>query len=286
MGYNLKVLAERAVDQTLYYEHGCNLELRECIHDHVEDFRMIYTEEEFLKMSDHWIAARKKYEEMGRPECHPDRMDGLSTLILDGDRLHHDRFAVEFVRGGAEKDGGGDTLHVHYRNQRMHLTKRDFYRMALAMEEARRSYNQDYSEEVRLSDPQVTLRQVASETYVPWLEEYIADESIPRADANDFWDLFLEVKKLTRPEDDQRPDGGWTQDVPRTRTVPEDVNKRYLYTVYECIKKYGYGRGPFKYDYVRAHVNKDTGLLEITGSHRAAALKVLGYDTITVTVTN
>lgn len=286
MGYNLKILSERAVDQTLYFEHGCNLELRECIHDHVEDFRMIYTEEEFLKMADHWARAKKKYDEMGRPSCHPDRGDGLATTILDGDRLHHDRLGIEFVRGGAEKDGGGDTLHIHYRNNRIHLTKRDFYRMALAFEEARRSYNVDYSSEVSLDAPFVALRQVALEVYVPWLEEYISDESILRANADDFWDMFLESKELIRPEEVQRPDGGWLQDQPRTRTLPEDFNKRYTYTVYECIKKYGYGEGPFKYDYIRAHVNPDIGKLELTGSHRIAALKVLGYDTIKVAITN
>jgi len=286
MGYNLKVLAERKVDQTLYYEHGCNLELRECIHDHVEDFRMIYTEEEFIQMADHWARAKKKYDDMGQPSCHPDRGDGLSVTILKGDRFHHDRVGIEFVRGGAEKDGGGDTIHFHYRNNRIHLTKRDFYRMALTFEESRRAYNIDYADTVRLSDPNVSLRPVALTHYIPWLEEYISNDSIVRADADDFWDFFLKSKELTRPVEVQRPDGGWLEDQPRTRSLPEEFNKRYTYIVYECIRKYGYGEGPFKYDYIRAHVNPDIDKLELTGSHRAAALKVLGYDEVIVTITN
>lgn len=285
MGHNLKILAERPIDQTLYFDHSCALELRECIHDHVEDFRMIYTEDEFLKMSDHWIKARQEYEDMGRPQCYSDRSDNLSTIKLEGDRLHHDRLGVEFVQGGAEKDGGGDTFHIHYRNNRIHLTKRDFYRMCLVFEEARHAYNVDYATTIRLSDPNVALREVAVNDFIPWLCEYVT-EDLPKANADDFWDMFLESKRLGRPDEVQRPDGGWLENQSRTRDLPEDFNRRYLYTIYECIKKYGYGEGPFKYDYIRAQMNHDSGKLELTGSHRAACLKVLGYDEVPVVITN
>ncbi len=285
MGTNIKILAEREVNQTLYYDHQCNLELRECIHDHIEDMRMVYTEQEFLDMSDHWIAARKEYEEKGRPECTSTLADHLSTKVLTGDRLHHNRLAVEFTEGGADKDGGGDTIHVHYRNQRIHLTKRDYYRMALTFEESRRAYNIDFADTVRLSDPAVSIREYARNTLVPWLEEYVADMSIPREDPDMFWDMFLEQRNLLRPEDIQRRDGGFIGLEKTTRTVPTEFDKRYLCTVYECMKKYGYAEGPFKYDYVRAH-KVSNGTLEIAGSHRAAALTVLGYDEIKVTITN
>ncbi len=284
MGHNLKVLAERPVDQTLYYDHGCALELRECIHDHVEDFRMIYDEEEFIRMSDHWINARREYEERRRPRCHSGLSETLSNFRLDGQRLHHDRLGIEFVQGGADKDGGGDTIHIHYRNQRIHLSKRDFYRMCLTFEEARRSYNIDYATKIKLSDPNVVLREVAVNEFAQWLREY-AEGDVPRAEPGDFWDMFLESKMLNRPEGIQRPDGGWLQGQPRTRDLPEDFNKRYLYTIFECIKKYGYGEGPFKYDYIRAHTNEH-GQIEMSGSHRAACLKALGYDEISVVVTN
>lgn len=285
MGTNIKILAEREVDQTLYYDHQCNLELRECVHDHVEDMRMVYTEEEFLDMSDHWIAARKAYEEKGRPRCYDDLADHLSTKVLKGDRLHHNRLAVEFTVGGADKDGGGDTVHVHYRNQRIHLTKRDYYRMALVFEESRRAYNFDFAETIRLSDPAVFIREHAKNTYVPWLEEYVGDTAIPREDPDMFWDMFLEQKHRLRPEDMQRQKGGFIGFDTTTRGVPVEFDKRYLYTIYECVKKYGYAEGPFKYDYVKVH-RVSNGSLEIAGSHRAAVLTALGYDEIKVTVTN
>jgi hypothetical protein len=283
MGVNIKVLGERAVDQTLYYGHECNLELRECFHDHVEDFRLVYDKDEFLQMSDHWIKAREEYDKMGQPEAQEQNIS-LSTTVLDGQRLHHERAALEFTQGGADRDGGGDTIHFHYRHCRIHLTKRDFFRLGALFSEALRCYEKHFSTVVDLRGPDVVLRDVAKDVYIPWLLDYIK-EDVPRANPDDYWDLFLKHKDLLRPEEIQRPDGGFLKDQPRTRNVPEEEDKRYLYTMFECIKKYGYGEGPFRYDYIRAQPTGD-GKLELTGSHRAACLWLLGYDEIPVVITN
>ena len=101
--------------------------------------------------------------------------------------------------------------------------------------------------------------------------------------------MYLESKKLIRPEDEQRLEGGWFLDENgkevRSRTPPDDFNKRYLYTIYECIKNYGYGEGPFKYEYVHVQRMPDNTFL-VRGSHRAAALTVLGYTGILAAVIN
>jgi len=288
MGHHLKLLAEEQVDQTLYYEHSCTLELRECIHDHFEDMRPVYTKEDFLAMSDHWIEARKTYDEMGQPE--PEEQScTLHTFRLPGKRLHHERAALEFIRGGADKDGGGDTLHFHYRHVRTHLSKRDFNGLCDLWKQGDKAYAQDFAENIDLTSSNVNLGQVAVDQYIPWLQEYIENQDILRADPDEFWDMFLESKKLIRPEEEQRADGGWLLDEKgnevRSRTVPEDFNKRYLYTIYECIKKYGYGEGPFKYDYVYVQRMSD-GTYLMRGSHRAACLVVLGYDNILAIVIN
>jgi len=288
MGYHLKLLGEEQVDQTLYYEHSCTLELRECIHDHFEDMRPVYTKEEFLAMSDHWIEARKVYDEMGQPE--PEEQGcTLHTFRLPGQRLHHERTALEFARGGADKDGGGDTFHFHYRHVRTHLSKRDFNILCELWKQSDKTYTQNFAETIDLESDYVKLGQTAVSHYIPWLQEYIENQDIPRADPDEFWDMYLAFKKLIRPVEEQRVHGGWLLDENgnevRSRGVPEDFDKRYLYTVYECIKKYGYGQGPFKYDYV--HVQRlpdDTHL--VRGNHRAACLTVLGYAQILAVVTN
>jgi len=286
MGFNLKLLGEEQVHQTLYYEHSCTLELRECIHDHFEDMRPVYTKEEFLAMSDHWIEARKKYDEMGQPV--PEEQSAtLHTFRLPGQRLHHERAALEFTRGGADKDGGGDTFHFHYRHVRTHLSKRDFNVLCGLWRQSDKAYAQDFSETISLS--QVKFGQVATDLYIPWLQEYIKNEEIPRANADDFWDMYLKSKKFIRPEEEQRAEGGWLLDENgnevRSRPVPEDFNRAYLHTIYECIKKYGYGEGPFKYDYVHVQRLPDDTYL-VRGSHRAAALKLLGYENISVLIIN
>ncbi len=288
MGHNLKLLGEEQVDQTLYYEHSCTLELRECIHDHFEDMRPVYTKEEFLAMSDHWIEARKKYDEMGQPN--PEEQNAtLDTFRLQGKRLHHERAALEYTRGGADKDGGGNTFHFHYRHVRTHLSKRDFNILCDLWKQSDKAYAQDFAEIINLNSDHVKLGQVATDQYIPWLQEYIENQEIPRVNPDDFWDMYLESKKLTRPEEEQRPDGGWLRDEEgneiKSRTLPEDFNKRYLYTAYECMKKYGYGEGPFKYDYVHVQRMSDETYL-VRGSHRAAILTVLGYTEILAVVIN
>jgi len=288
MGHNLKLLGEEQVDQTLYYEHSCTLELRECFHDHFEDLRPVYTKEEFLAMSDHWIAARKKYDELGQPE--PEEQNAtLNSFRLPGKRLHHERAALEFTRGGADKDGGGDTFHFHYRHVRTHLSKRDFNILCDLWKQSDKAYAQDFAETIDLNSDDVKIGQVAIEEYIPYLQEYIENQDIPRADPDKFWDMYLECKKLIRPEDEQRVDGGWLLDGDgnevRSRSAPNDFNKQYLYTIYECIKKYGYGEGPFKYDYVHVQRLPDDTYL-VRGSHRAACLTVLGYTEIPAVVIN
>ena len=211
MGHNLKLLGEEQVDQTLYYEHSCTLELRECIHDHFEDMRPVYTKEEFIAMSDHWIAARKKYDEMGQPN--PEEQNAtLDTFRLQGKRLHHERAALEYTRGGADKDGGGNTFHFHYRHVRTHLSKRDFNILCDLWKQSDKAYAQDFAEIINLNSDHVKLGQVAADQYIPWLQEYIENQEITRANPDDFWDMYLESKKLIRPEEEQRPDGGWLRD--------------------------------------------------------------------------
>ena len=136
------------------------------------------------------------------------------------------------------------------------------------------------------------IGQVATDQYIPWLQEYLALTDagvIPRADPDDFWDLHLESKKLIRPEEEQRVDGGWLLDANgkevRSRVLPEEFNKQYLYTIYECMKRYGYGAGPFKYDYVHVQRMPDETYL-VRGSHRAAVLTMLGYTEIPAVVIN
>lgn len=127
MGFNFKILSEESVERSLYDNYPAILELREYIHFHEGNLRALYTKEEFLKVSDMFIAARKTYDEMGQPE--PNEQDiTLAATHFDGPRLYESRVALEYTKGGAPD--GEHTIHFHYRNFRTHLTKGDFEQLA------------------------------------------------------------------------------------------------------------------------------------------------------------
>jgi hypothetical protein len=103
-------------------------------------------------------------------------------------------------------------------------------------------------------------------------------------------DVLLEHKRCLRPEDEQRYSDGWLKREDGTefrgRSVQlTDIDKTHLFTIFESIKKYRYGEGPYKYDYIRAE-RKDNGKIYLTGAHRVACLLKLGYDEVPVVVAN
>jgi len=261
MGHNIKILAEDDVPMTLHSRSLC-LELRENIHDHFSDIRPVWTKKEFLTLSDHWIAARKKYDELGQPEPGEESIT-LDARVMSGDCLHKDRVALELTKGGSPK--GDDMVHFHYDNLRIHMTQNNFLQVAQIFKEALEC---------------VCWGTVIDKEYLPMLQEY---EGGTNPDA--FKDLFLESRQLIRPEDEQRHSDGWLKRPDgsefRSQGVSREFDRKYLYAVLESIKKYGYGKGPYKNDYVRAQ-RTDEGKLFLTGSHRIACLLHLGYNEIRV----
>jgi len=276
MGFNLKLLAEESIPTTLHSRSAC-LELRENFHDHMSDIRPVYSKEEFLALSDHWIAARKVYDEAGQPGPKEQNIT-LDQRYIPGECLHKDRVALELTRGGAPE--GDDMVHFHYDHLRIHMTKNNFLQMAQVFKEAMECYMRHYSSVVKMSDPDVYWSPEVERIYLPWLQEYDGSTK-----SEDFKDMFLESRRLIRPEEEQRYSDGWLKDSDgkelRTRTASEDINRQYLYTVFESVKDYGYGEGPYKNDYIRAQ-RTDEGRLLLTGAHRVACLLHLGYDEVRV----
>jgi hypothetical protein len=280
MGYNLKILSEAQVNTHLF-NRCCRLELRENFHNHEADMRPVYTKEEFLALSDMWIEARAKYDAMGQPNPEEQNIN-LADTRLPGEGLHKDRVALELTGNITTKER--EMVHFHINNFRLDLVEEDFMAVARIWTEALRSFNQASAKQISLQDKEtVRIPGVAEELYIPWLQEYIDNPEIPRANPDNYWDMFLESKRLLRPEDDQRYSQGWHPTEPRTRTIPEDFNRSYLYTLYEVIKKYGYGKGPFNYDYIPAESLPD-GRIHLSAAHRVACLWVLGYNNVEVVV--
>jgi hypothetical protein len=82
MGYNINILAEKNALSKRDVNHSARLELEECIHFHVDDFRFMWTTKEFLHLADIFAQAKEKVTEMGCPD-QSDRMNvGLSWKAL------------------------------------------------------------------------------------------------------------------------------------------------------------------------------------------------------------
>lgn len=276
MGHNERILSERAIETALYSDWPLTIELRENIHLHYRNWRPVVTKEQFLAITDAFAQARKKFDELGQPERDA-HGPGLADVKLPSP-LHQNRVALELCTDG--------TIHFHFDDMRLHIDKRTFVRLGLVFKESLQEYCKHNSTTVKLSEVDSAI--VVQGLYLPWLDEYTASQD-SKEDPDNFPDMFSEHKKLLRPENEQRYSDGWLKHPDgtefRTRSVPMEFDKKYLFTLFESIKKYGYGQGPYKYDYIRATCGAD-GKIYLTGAHRSACLIKLGYEEIPVIITN
>ena len=276
MGDTARLLSEPAIEPALYSDWPLTIELRENIHLHYRNWRPVVNKEQFLAITDAFAWARKAFDELGQPE-RADQGPGLADVKLPPP-LHQNRAAVELCTDG--------TIHFHFDDMRLHIDKRTFVRLGLIFKESLQEYCKHNSITVKLSE--VDSAGVVQDLYLSWLDEYVSSQD-SKEDPDNFPDMFLEHKRLLRPEDEQRYSDGWLKNPDgsefRTRSVPTGFDKKYLFTLFESIKKYGYGTGPYKYDYIRATPD-DTGKIYLTGAHRSACLIKLGYEEIPVIITN
>ena len=276
MGHNERILSERAIEPALYSDWPLTIELRENIHLHYRNWRPIATKEQFLAITDAFVQARKKFDELGQPE-RDENGPGLADVKLPAP-LHQNRVALELCSDG--------TIHFHFDDMRLHIDKRTFVRLGLVFREGLQEYCKHNSTTISLSEAEVAG--VVHDLYLSWLDEYIASPE-NKEDPDNFPDMLLENKRLLRPEDEQRYSDGWLKHPDgtelRRRSTPMEFDKKYLFTLFESIKKYGYGKGPYEYDYIRA-TQDDSGKIYLTGAHRTACLMKLGYEEIPVIITN
>jgi len=285
VGSNEHILSERAIEPALYSDWPLTIELRENFHLHYRNWRPVVNKEQFLKITDAFAEARRKYDELGQPE--KDEHGPTLGEVKLSPPLHQNRLAVELCTDG--------TVHFHFDDMRLHMDQRTFFRMGLVFREALQEFCRTQAKAVKISECEVG--DIVRKVYLPWLEEYIEDMAtpgvhyFPQSQLGDLVYTFLEAKNQLRPEDQQRYSRGWLkrQDGSeyRTRPLPEEMDRRLLYAIYESIKEYGYGEGPYQHDYIRAHpFVHDENKLFLTGSHRVACLIALGYDEIKVVETN
>lgn len=275
VGQNIEILAESSSTPGLHCHHAVTLELQECVHFHMEDFRFMWTVQELLAIAKAFEQAQKKVIELGIPES-LEHMQMLGQVILDGDRLHQNRWAMELTKDG--------TIHFHNKSLRTHMFQADFQELCELFREASIELRQYGKQSINLSNAIIKYHPVVKQ-HRETLRSYISSNR--QADPNEVVKLEYQrrwYRKFPQGKTEdtlQRPNGLLPTTWPGT--VPDDFDKRYLYTIYESIKHFGYACGPFWGQLIPAYKQRD-GSLYLIGSHRVASLLELGINQIDVFV--
>lgn len=259
MGTIKRILVERRIGRQGYYPDHARLELAENVHLHWRDLRLVMSITDMLILRGILSDGVSAWETMGRPESLPE------FKVLDENRLrdegyHADRLAVE------EQDDG--SVHIHYRDLRIHLMPADMLLLARQLRWAMLEYIRSHVETVDIT----TLnRHSIVETYLRWLKE--RELISPTIDVEELGLLIRQRQYLSRLYGLARPNG-----------LPDDtgfkdsreLDRRYLFAIADSIKEFGYGGdSPYGYDYLVVYRLPD-GSLYCKDSHRLACLLHLG----------
>jgi hypothetical protein len=284
MGTNLKMLSEGECNY--YYDvTPVRMELEECIHFHTDNIRLIWTVKEFAQLFPFFQQAKDKLDELGWPN-QSTGMQRLAGGDLKQKSMQHNRWAIEFTKS---RDGW---IHIHLGNLRVLLPLKDFEILFSMFREASIEFYEKVKTTINLNDENVGYPPHVITQYLPWLMKY-KECWMDREDADptSVGRLRAEVKKYTRHpkgknvtfEDIQRKmDEPY---IPVSGKIPEELDKEYLFAVYESIREWGYADGPFYGELVPA-VRFKNGQIRIRAAHRAAALVALGYGEIDVFLTD
>lgn len=277
MGYNIAILDERRAQKGDDDVHSARAELEECIHFHTDAVRLVFTTQEMLKIADIFITAKKELLAMGSPDTLP-QMKSFGSVMFNEPCLHNDRFAVEVTLDG--------TVHIHHKNLRLHLSQMDFYDVADGFKDAVLTLCDHLKTEIDITASNITYHPIADK-YIEQLNSYIRGNG-DRAIAEEVSKLKYDMRRYevlpngpntTTEQDIQRPTGRLPDKFPGN--IPDDLNKAYLLSLYESVRKWGYADGPFYGDLMPAYKYQD-GRIYLKGAHRTAVLKVIGYTNIEV----
>lgn len=272
MGHNIKMLMEKRAEKGMDENHTARLELEECIHFHMDDFRFVFTVSEFLRLVELFKGAGQTLADYGNPES-SEHMILLQGMFLDNKCMHNDRLAVEVTKDGS--------IHMHIKNLRTHMTAMDYYEFADGIRETIPELCRHLQTTINLEDPNLIFPSI-SDRYVEALKEYDEGKH-PEVSADEAAGLKVRMRWYERhPKGDstvesdlQRPSGHLPSPWPGV--VPEDLSFRYLFALYESIMEWGYAAGPYEDDLMPAY-KYPNGKIYLKGAHRAAVLRHINSE--------
>jgi hypothetical protein len=274
MGLNEAMLAE--AEGPYYYKNAApvRLELEECIHFHSDNLRLIWTVEDFKKIYPLFKVAFEKLEKQGFPK-QSEFMQLLSGQKLPNSSLQYNRWAIELTKGGL--------IHIHIGNLRIHLPQIDFEALANFFKESLVEFYSECCSTIDITDSNIILPAHVNTEYLPFLDDY-KKGLFPKIKATDVGRLKASVKWFIRLNDFENIQREMDKSfVFKFGEVPEDLDKQYLFAIYESIKEWGYADGPFYREYIHCIQLEDK--IQVMSAHRVAALLALGYKKIPVFLT-
>ncbi len=270
MGAIKDILAERHIGEHGLYNDHARIEISENIHFHWRDSRLVMSADDFEILSKIFSDAYKAYEEAGKPVQGKNPYKDFTVFAeehLTDTGFHSNRLGLE-----EEEDG---SIHLHYRDLRLHLKPADFLILAQQMWLAYLQYNKQNWTSVSLD----------SLAYHPVVSSYITTLSNQKYvhRTNESVDSVLRCKWHECHGTDIKRPNGLPKDFPGS--IPEYEDEEHLLNLLNSIKIYGYAKGPYRYQLMRVYKQKD-GTLYAKDSHRLACLLYLGYEEAEVLVVN
>lgn len=247
------------------YEDEARVEIEECIHLHYRDLRLTFNKQDFLALGDMLAEAMETYEAIGEPAT-TERMMLLARTRKLTPGIAKNRLGIEYQHD--------DTVHVHYKDLRIHLKPADFMYHAGTFRGAAPAMPRGLVEEVEIWPPSTAIQ------YHPIVDKYVDDLDDAVPPSRPLVDVINEIEDERWGHEFHHRNMGFPDGVPRPTS--EELDKEYLFAVHDSIKKHGYAKGPYANEYIVAY-NTGSGLY-LTGSHRLASLLKLGYKKIEVLV--
>lgn len=273
MGNIKKVLNETIIGDDGLYDDHARLEIQEAIHFHFRDGRYILKKDNFLSLVKLFEEAYKKYKKLGMPE-HTKDMVTLSNSPLTIP-LHSNRI-------GSELDHT-NTIHIHYRDLRLHLTLPDYRLFAENLHLGNIMLNLTKCEYIDMTDKKIRLHPVVNE-HIKKLEKYDNNEyKKEQAESVVYYSMLIKEYVLySDPSKKIERGSGLPTSYPGK--TPTELDTKYLFSLYESIKKYGYAEGPFFGEYVIIY-KENPSTFYVKDSHRIACLLHLGFTNIRALIT-
>ena len=276
MGKIKEILSESIIGNKGLYNDHARLEINENIHFHYRDGRYVFTKDDFITLHDIFNEAYKKYESIEMPES-TKNMIGLSEKPLKDNGFHSNRLGCELNED--------NTIHLHYRDLRLHFTIPDFRNFVETLFNAYLTLNVITSNNINLKDKNIRFHPVVYE-HIKELKKYDNNE-YPKEDADDVIKYMITIKMIESHPINSKNNtierkNGFPDKYPQQ--IPKTLDRKYLFSLYESIKKYGYASGLFNGQYITVYKEKDNHLY-VKDSHRAACLLHLGYTNIKAVIT-